>query len=196
MKISYPFDGRALEEIGLIKENTNKTFDFRCFSLRVECQELSDRSLEFRRFYEFTPSGRSLAHIVVPKIAKFTKFTHRQQPDTMKRFSTFYSDHYSTLRDRAESLVIPAAKKKDLAVGQIIHFLIEKNVAIRIKKTIYEKHGQHNVHKSGNVLVLHGTMNKKTKIQKFVGGPHWKAMSQVETEFIEDVIAHVKANES
>jgi hypothetical protein len=123
----------------LIKENTNKTFDFKYFSLRIECQELSDRSLQFRDFYEFTPSGRQLARIVVPSIAAYLKFIRDEESDKMKRFNKYYGDSYSPARDSAEGLLMPTKKKRDMAVGQIIHFIMEKAAAVRVLKTIYTR---------------------------------------------------------
>ena len=66
LSFGFGYDTDALVDIGLIKENLNKTFRFTFASLVITCQELSDRSLEFRRFFEFTQAGERLASVVVP----------------------------------------------------------------------------------------------------------------------------------
>ncbi len=130
-----------------------------------------------------------------PGAGHYIEFIHRQEPDVVKRFGIFHSDKYSNVRNEAESLVLATTKKKSLAIGHIIHFLLDKDVAVHIKKTIYVKRGKHNVYAPGDVLRLRSTKNKNTAIETLTGGQYWKALSRWETDFVRDVIAHVKANE-
>jgi hypothetical protein len=190
--ISNPFSPGALEEVGLIKEETNRTFDFECFALRVECTELSDRSIQFRRFYDFTQSGRILARVVVPKIRSYVQFIDSQEKGDQE-FHIFHGNVYGELRSRAEAHLMSSAKKRAIAAGEITHFLMENEACVRIKKAIHSRRGAHTVHDVEDVMTLTNS-GSGLKIKRLRSKPHWKALSQSEREFLDEVAAYAECN--
>jgi hypothetical protein len=195
--IGFPFNVESMQEIGLIKENMNRTFGFRLCSMRIECRELSDRSLEFRHFYELTEAGRRLAEIVCPGIVEFGKSKREREVDADDP-ATIELANYTDARDELETMLAPAHERIRLTIGNIIDFLIQTAASISIEKEYWKsvKYGRSNhiVQEYRPIL----TISKRTATEieiKELWQSQKRSLHGIEVRFLRLLVLHLKANE-
>ncbi|MBR1170382.1 DUF2806 domain-containing protein [Bradyrhizobium liaoningense] len=170
--IAFPYDCEALAEIGLVKENLNKTFWLSFASLAITCRELSDRSLAYRNFYELSQSGRALAAAVIPSIHALLSV--RQVSDEL----------YSEKEFEHENAIVPAIDRIRAVCGGILYCLLEADVEIVVAKGVVRIEGDQRYHDEGKVMSV-STAGAKLQIKYFKRTRYWKALSKFEREFLD-----------
>jgi Protein of unknown function (DUF2806) len=203
--IGFPFDGRALEEIGLLRENQSKTFEFRFASLAVKFEELSDRSLEHRAFFEFSNTGLQLAQIVCGGIINYRSQIAKTQPDPLKSFDFLHGETYSDLQNKMDSIIIKPQSRIDLAVGQIIHFLIEIAATVRVEKAILERKLEYVSvdgkpaekisfvqHSPRDILKVTKTSPRAMIVSTDFDGPHGQQLHPLERRFLKTLLTYLE----
>lgn len=169
LSLDLGYDTDALVDIGLIKENFNKEFRFIFASMFITCKNLSDRSLEFRRFFEFTQTGEKLASVVVPSIRK-----HRAESDELKA-----SEVYSDEQFQIDNEVVVSEDRIKILCGGISMFVIQNKVEVIIEKSLVRVQGRKHLDDTQKVMSI-STSSGELVIKQFKRGRHWKALSEFE----------------
>jgi hypothetical protein len=117
LSFQHIYEVKMLEEIGLLRENLSKSFEFNFQSLRITCLELSDRSLVFRGFLEFTRAGEELAQIVCPTIVAYNRAIKIAQPDPVKQIAHRFGEKYTDQQSKLDSILVEPEKRIQLAAS-------------------------------------------------------------------------------
>jgi hypothetical protein len=184
---AFPVDGHQLEEIGLLKENLAKTFSFDFASLRIICQELTDRSLQFRDFFELTNTGEQLAMIVCPAIFSRNELASE---NALNR----YDEIYSSEGDKRDSLILPREARINLAVGAIVNFLIEIAATVKIEKPFVTKRGKEFHHNVSDVFSIHKPTARKMEIWRAEKGRAVSDLHEIELAFLDSLTEYLTIN--
>jgi len=189
---SSAFRSRALEEVGLLRENLSKTLEFSFQSLRISCVELSDRSLDLRQFFEFSTAGRELARTVCEPIIQFDKKLSRLLPDSIEQVRRNLGHRlYSDEDVKLDSIIFGIDKRTKLAVSHLAQFLIEIPGEVVIRKNIVRK--DKIIDARPVFSVVKKTTNKMI-IKRETTGPYLNALHRTEKDFLVTLERVLEAN--
>jgi len=189
--ISFPFNGGRLEEIGLVKENLGKMFEFKFGSLRIYCQELSDRNLRHRRFFELTDTGRQLARIVCPPIVEHDRARAGEGESSVADRWVLYSDAHN----KADSILVPTRIREKMVIGQLIDFLIENRAMVMIEKN-YVRRVLKNSNLSSDIILTIKVAGKNVVFKESRPAKMKMILHSIEEKLMVQFLECVKANES
>jgi Protein of unknown function (DUF2806) len=184
LSIDFGYDTDALLDIGLIKENLNKTIRFTFASLDITCREPSDRSLDFRKFFEFTQTGKRLALVVVPSI----KQCYRELNGL-----NYGGEDYFEKQLELENKILPPGDRIGILCGGILGFLIETDAEVLISNAIERVEGEQHFHDSREVMSV-STLDGRLTIEQYKKRRHWKALSDFEKLFLERLTETLNAH--
>jgi hypothetical protein len=202
------YNAEMLEEIGLLRQNLSKSFEFEFQSLRIRCVELSDRSLQYRKFFEFSGAGRELAAIVCPDIAEYQATQEKIQPDPVKQIAYRFGDRYTDRQSKLDSTLFEVNKRIQLAAIHVVSFLVEIAASVTIEKTINTKvrvkvsvpEGAKREVKEFNTTLSKPVMTivKKTpktiSMRKYLNGEHGAQLHSSERKFLETLEQYIEQN--
>lgn len=190
--VSFSFErqARALAEIGLLRENLSKTFQFSFQSLEVECSELSDRPLDLREFFEFTSAGRELALTVCEPIIRFERKLQRNKE--LRVNSSHYSgDPYTSEKSKIDSVLFGVDKRSELAASHIANFLVEIAASVVIRKSVLLKG---NLFSSRPIMTITKNTPSRLVVKRESKGAYVRQLHDSERRFLDTIELIIETN--
>jgi hypothetical protein len=188
----FPFRSEALEEVGLLRENLSKTFDFAFQSLSIDCVELSDRALEGRHFYDFSTAGRELAETVCDPIIQFRKKLSVLRPDPVSQVGRWLGHGpYLDADSRLDSIIFRADERAKLAASHITKFLIQIAAKVVIRKALLTKD---KLVSSRPIMTITKKTPTSLSIKRESSGPYVQELHPTERKFLDRLERLIEAN--